>query len=98
METVSRHCHALVLAVALLLAIAGGAVAMATADGPPYQRAVTGRPLLSGTPLSGSGPALDHLRAELLTRWRRLLTPFLGSKPAGSCPAPPADIPSDVPC
>ena len=98
METVSRRCRALVLTVALMLTIAGSAVAMATADCPPCQGAVMGRPPLSGTPLTGSGPALDHLRAELLTRWRRLLTPFLGSKPAGSCPAPPADIPSDVPC
>ena len=98
METVSRRCRALVLAVALLLTITGGAVAMAAADCPPCQGAVMGQAHLSGLPMTGPGPALDQLRAELLTRWRRLLAPFLGSKPANSCPAPPADIPSDGPC
>ena len=98
METVSRRCRALVLALALLLAVAGGAVALVTADGPPCQEAVMGQARPSGTPMTGSSPALDQLRAELLTRWRRLLAPFLGSDPASSCPAPPADIPGDLPC
>ena len=98
METVSRRCRALVLAVALLLAVAGGAVAMAAADCPPCQWTVMGQTRPAGTPITGPGPALDHLRAELLTRWRRLLAPFLGSAPATSCPAPPADIPDDLPC
>ena len=98
METVSRRCRALVLAVALLLTITGSAVAMAAADCRPCQGAVMGQAHLSGTPMTSSGPALDQLRAELLTRWRRLLAPFLGSAPADSCPTPPADIPGDLPC
>ena len=98
MEIVSRRCRALVLAVALLLTIAGGAVAMAAADCPPCQGAVMGQAHLSGTPMTGSSPAVDQLRAELLTRWRRLLAPFLGGDRTSSCPVPPADIPSDLPC
>ena len=98
METVSRRCRALVLAVALMLAVAGGVVAMAAVDGAPCQGALMGQAHLSGTPITGSGPALDQLRAELLTRWRRLVAPFLRSNPADPCPAPPADVPGDVSC
>ncbi len=98
METVSRRCRALVLTVALMLTIAGSAVAMAAADCLPCQGAVMGQPRPSGIPMTGSGPALDQLRAELLTRWRRLLAPFLGGDRTSSCPVPPADIPDDLPC
>jgi hypothetical protein len=98
MENASRRCRALVLVVVLMLVIAGSAVAMVAADGPPCQGALIGQAHLSGTPITGSSPALDHLRAELLARWRRLLAPFLGGAPAGTCPAPPANIPGDVPC
>ena len=98
MEAISRRCCAVVLTAALMLAIAGGAVVMAAADGLPCQGVPMGQARPSGTPMTGSGPTLDHLRAELLTQWRRLLSPFLGSAPAGSCSAPPADIPGDLPC
>ena len=98
METVSRRCRAVALAVALLLAIAGGAVATAVTDGLPYQTAPIGHARPAGTPLTGAAPALDHVRAELLARWRRLLAPFLASGPANSCPTAPADLPGDLPC
>ena len=98
METVARRCRIVVLALALLLAVAGGAAALAVADGPPCRGAPLGPAGPFGIPPTGAGPALDQLRAEVRARWRRLLAPLQGGGPTGACPAPPMHAPADLAC
>ncbi len=88
-----------VLLLILLLALAFVADAgTLMPDDAPGSRAV---PLLTqptGGPTAGTSTAIAQLRADLLARWRRVLTALLGDTPTPACLEPPARSPGLPTC